>query len=63
MRVLRSKKFYAALIGLLVAILGSNDLVIPADALEAVLAPIIAYIVGQGVADAGKEKALVEKES
>ena len=55
-----SKKFVAAIAGLVVAILGSNEILIDQEALTTVLAPLMAYIVGQGVADIGKERAKIE---
>ena len=57
----KSKKFIAAIAGVIVAIFGNFGIDIPPDELIAIMSPIIAYIVGQGVADQGKEKAKVEK--
>lgn len=58
----RSKKFQAALIGLIVAVAGHYGLNLSDETLWAVLSPILAYIGAQGLADAlpGKEKALME---
>ena len=51
-----SKKFLAALTGVIVVILGELGLYIPEDA----LLPLVAYVIGQGIADHGKERAKVE---
>lgn len=58
----RSKKFQAALIGLVVAITGHYGLDLSSEAIWAVLSPILVYIGAQGLADAlpGKEKAMME---
>lgn len=58
--LLKSKKFQALLVGLIVLLLqqwipGINE----TQATE-VVALIVAYIIGQGLADLGKEKALVD---
>jgi uncharacterized protein involved in cysteine biosynthesis len=60
--LLRSKKFQAVIIGLIVTLLIE---LIPALApmeehLTAILAVIAAFVLGQGLADFGKEKAVVE---
>ena len=60
MDLLKSKKFQAAVLGLVVAIGGHYGLDLNSDTLLAVLSPILAYIAGQGLADFGKEKAKVE---
>lgn len=49
-----SKKFLTALAGAVAAGLG-----IPEEA----LVPLVAYVVGQGIADHGKERAKVEQSS
>lgn len=61
--LLKSKKFQALLVGLIVLLLqqwipGVNE----TQATE-VVALIVAYIIGQGLADLGKEKALVDAAS
>lgn len=60
--LLKSKKFQAALVGLIVAIAGHYGLDLNSDMLWVILSPILTYIGAQGLADAlpGKEKALVE---
>ncbi len=60
MDLLKSKKFQAAMIGLIVAIAGHYGLDLNDQTLAATLAPIVAYILGQGAADFGKEKAKIE---
>lgn len=52
--LLRSKKFQAALIGILVVILQHFIPALQDIDIAAVLAPILAYIIGQGLADFGK---------
>lgn len=56
-----SKKFLATVIGALVVALGSA-LGLSEDQSTKVAAMICAYILGQSVADAGKEKAKIEAE-
>ena len=56
-----SKKFLATVIGALVVALGSA-LGLSEDQSTKVAAMICAYIVGQSVADVGKEKAKIEAE-
>lgn len=58
--LLTSKKFQAALIGLIVVIAQHFIPVLNDIDLVALLAPIVAYILGQGLADLGKERALME---
>ena len=58
-----SKKFLAAAVGVIVGVAGQYGLDIPAQELTVVLSPVLAYIVGQGVADAGKEKARVGQQA
>lgn len=61
--LLSSKKFVASLLGLAVAV--AVKLGVPearAGEIAELLSPLIAYIVAQGVADHGKEKAIAEKQ-
>jgi len=52
-----SKKFWAAVVGVSVPILNHFfDLGLTADVIMQVLGPIGAYILGQGLADLGKNK-------
>lgn len=62
MDLLKSKKFQAALAGLIVAIAGKFGLELDETALLAILSPILVYIAGQAVADLGKEKEKVANE-
>ncbi len=60
MAILKSKKFQAAVVGLVVAIAGKIGLDLDHDALLVILSPILAYIAGQGLADIGKEEAKIK---
>lgn len=54
--ILLSKKFQAALLAILLVILGEGFGVhLEQDTLMALMAPVVAYILGQGIADHGKE--------
>lgn len=57
MGLLKSKKFQASLVGLIIAIIGEVGLNLDEQALITVLSPILAYILGQAMADIGKERA------
>lgn len=57
--LLKSKKFQAAVIGVVVVVAKHFVPELPEDAVVQVLAVLIAYIIGQGVADAGKEAAKI----
>jgi len=59
--ILGSKKALAAIAGVVVSLVAKLGVDLPTDALVAILAPIMAYIVGQGVADIGKEAAKVKQ--
>lgn len=63
MELLKSKKFQSAVIAVLVMIAGDLGLDLDPAALMAIVSPLIAYILGQGVADIGKERAKVENKS
>lgn len=56
-QLLGSKKAVVAVVTVLVALLGLFGLDLDADKLAAALSPLLAYIIGQGVADNGKEAA------
>lgn len=58
-----SKKAIAMIVGLIVSFAGKYGLELPTEELTAILSPVLAYIVGQGVADAGKEKARIDRDS
>lgn len=58
-----SKKAIAMIVGLIVSFAGKYGLELPTEELTAILSPVLAYIVGQGLADAGKEKARIDRDS
>ena len=60
MELFKSKKFQASLVGLIVALVGEIGLNLDEQALLTVLSPILTFIVGQAMADIGKEKAKAE---
>ena len=49
-----SKKFVAAVAGVIVGFAGRLGFDLPMEEVETLLYPILAYIVGQGAADLGK---------
>ena len=57
----KSKKFLAALASVLVAVGAKVGWNITTEELLPILSPLMAYIVGQGIADNGKERAKIEK--
>ena len=59
--LLKSKKFQAAIVALIATLVVEAVPSMRDVPLEAVLAPFIAFILGQGVADFGKSKAKIEK--
>lgn len=52
-----SKKFVAALVGVAVALLAKIGIELDTQDVAAVVSPIIAYIIGQGITDVGKSRA------
>jgi hypothetical protein len=58
--LLSSKKFVAALIAALVWLGGKVGLHVDTETMAGIVGPIVAYVLGQGMADFGKEKALAE---
>jgi hypothetical protein len=58
-----SKKAVAMLAGLVITICSKYGIFIPEESLIEILSVIVAYIVGQGIADAGKEAALIGSKS
>jgi len=58
--ILSSKKALAAIVGVVVSLVAKLGIDLPTEALLAILTPILAYILGQGVADIGKEAAKSE---
>jgi uncharacterized membrane protein (DUF441 family) len=51
-----SKKAIAAIAGVVVAAAGRYGLQLDAESVNQILAPIVAYILGQGIADFGKSE-------
>ena len=58
--LVKSKKAIAAMATVLVAIGGKIGWDVSTEELMPILTPLVAYIVGQGIADNGKERAKVE---
>lgn len=63
LQLLSSKKGIAFIVGLLLVILNSLGVMIPEENLTELVGLIIAYILGQGVADAGKEATKIQHSS
>ena len=64
MDLLKSKKFQAAIGGIIVVI--GQDLAglnLDPETVTAIIGLVVSYIVGQGIADHGKEKAKVEAQN
>ena len=57
--MLGSKKFIGAIAGVITAAALKVGLELPTEAVAAVVSPLIAYILGQGVADIGKNANLL----
>ena len=57
----KSKKALTAMAAVIVGLAAKLGLDISTDELLPILSPLMAYIVGQGIADHGKERAKVEK--
>ena len=55
LELLSSKKAVATLAGVLVAIAAKVGIGLEPDAVAAIVSPILAYILGLGIADHGKE--------
>ena len=55
--LLTSKKFVAAIIGVAVGLIAKLGIELQTQDVVAVISPILAYILGQGVADHGKSRA------
>ena len=55
---LTSKKAIAAVVGFIVAAVGRYGQDLDPEAVTQILSPILAYIIGQGFADIGKESKL-----
>jgi hypothetical protein len=61
--LLSSKKFIAALLAALVWLGGKVGLHVDTETLAGIVGPIVAYVLGQGIADHGKEAALIAGKS
>lgn len=61
--LLTSKKFQATVAGIIVAALAKIQFAIPEDLVNQIVALIIAFVLAQGWADAGKEKAKIEADA
>lgn len=59
--MLRSKKFLALVVAVIVAIGGRFGLELDLAEVGLIVGAIAAYIVGQGIADNGKEAAKIER--
>lgn len=57
-----SKKFVAALVAMLVWIAGKVGLHLSTEVVSGAIAPLLTYIVGQGIADQGMPAALVAQQ-
>jgi hypothetical protein len=57
--LLSSKKFVATLIAALVWFGGKVGLHVDTETLAGIVGPIVAYVLGQGLADSGKEAAQI----
>ena len=58
-----SKKFLAALSGILLVVINRIGLNIAEEVIDRILAMLAVFITGQGIADFGKEKAKTESAS
>lgn len=54
-QLLNSKKAIAAVAGVLIALAARVGLDLPVESTHEIIAVVVAYIVGQGLADFGKE--------
>jgi hypothetical protein len=61
--LLSSKKFVAALIAALVWLGGKVGLHVDTETMAGIVGPIVMYVLGQGVADAGKTAAQITADS
>lgn len=57
--LLLSKKFIAAVAGVIVGLAAKKGLAWDTETVAVIISPLVAYVVGQGVADRGKEAAKV----
>ena len=59
--LIKSKKALTAIAAVIIAVAAKAGWDVSTDELMPILTPLMAYIVGQGIADHGKERAKVEK--
>lgn len=59
--LLSSKKFVTALLSLVIVILGHFGIDLDLTSMMAIISPLLAFILGQGIADAGKEAVKIDK--
>jgi hypothetical protein len=57
MEILKSKKFQASIVGVIVVVMSSFISGVDEAELTKIVALIISYVIGQGLADFGKEAA------
>ena len=57
-----SKKFIGFLVGIVLSILSKKGIAVPPELATEIVALTASYVVGQGLADMGKEKAKIEKQ-
>ena len=57
--LLKSKKFLATAVGIVVSVLAGLGVPIPEATVKELLTLIVAFVVGQGIADHGKSAAIV----
>lgn len=60
LELLSSKKAVATMVGVLLTIVAKTGLVLPEDSVTEIVQVIMAYVIGQGIADHGKEKVIAE---
>lgn len=56
---LTSKKFIVAIVGIVITLAGRYNLDLDPEAVEKIVYVIVAYLIGQGWADSGKEAAKI----
>jgi len=61
--LLASKKALAAAAGVIVTLVGKLGIQLDTDALVVLISPIVAFCIGQGIADNGKEAAKVSADT
>jgi len=59
--MIQSKKAIAMIAGMIVTLVAKVGLDLDVDAIAVIISPVIAYIIGQGWADTGKEVEKIRK--